>query len=91
MPTLAEIKALRGVISTKKVVKGNISPVGAMSAELNKNGRYREYNGPYEIEPDDVEQIMNTKDKLMNDNVTIHEVPLALATREQIDELFGRV
>lgn len=88
MPTLAEIKALRGNITPRRVVRGNLSPQGNMSAELNKNGRYREYTGPYEVEPTEYEQMLQTKDKALYDNVTVHEIPMGLATREQIDELF---
>lgn len=88
MPTLSEIKQLRGSLSSRRVVAGRLSNEFSVSAQLNKNGRFLAYHGPYEVYPTEYEQYLPTEDKVMNDDVTIHEIPLDLATREQIDELF---
>ena len=88
MPTLSEIKALKGSLSSRRVVSGRIQAQNKLAGQLNKNGRYREYNGPYEVYPTEYDQFLPTEDKLLTDDVTVHEIPLDLATREQIDELF---
>lgn len=88
MPTLSEIKALRGSLSPRRVVSGRVQAQNELSGQLNKNGRYREYHGPYEVYPTEYDQFLPTEDKLLTDDVTVHEIPLDLATREQIDELF---
>lgn len=38
---------------------------------------YDPYEGPYEVTPKTVEQILETKDKNMVDDVTVHEIPYA--------------
>ena len=41
-------------------------------------GSYETYDGPYEITPKvNTDQILQTKDKLMEDDMTVHEITIA--------------
>lgn len=46
------------------------------------------YEGPYVVDPDIVEKTLPTENKLMTDNVIVHEIPMRLAIRNQIDRMF---
>lgn len=43
--------------------------------ETDFNYDYNFYEGPYIITPSQQEQILNTKDKLMNNNITVESIP----------------
>lgn len=50
---------------------------------------YRDhYTGSYEVEPQQYDVILPTKDLVMDNDVTVLAVNLGLATYAQIDELF---
>lgn len=78
MQTLSTPSMLTGFLSTNKGLNGVIS----------KSIKYRDYLGPYEVEPEQYEQVLPTANKLLNKNVIVKEISLCLATTSQIDELF---
>ena len=39
------------------------------------NSNFTRYNGEYEVTPTFAEQILETKDKIMSENVTVHKIP----------------
>ena len=39
------------------------------------NSNFERYNGEYEVTPKFEEQTLETKDKIMSENVTIHKIP----------------
>lgn len=41
------------------------------------------YDGPYEIKPKHNEQILNTKDKTLKDDLTVEEIPYSEVTNPQ--------
>lgn len=43
---------------------------------------YDPYGGPYEVIPKTYEQVLATKDKNMEDDVTVHEIPYAEVVNE---------
>lgn len=47
------------------------------------------YDGDYIVIPSENEQILQTTDKLLINNVVVKEVPFDLATFGQIDRLFN--
>lgn len=57
---------LVGVLSN---TNGNL--VGSLTAPRG----YEDYIGSYEVTPSTAEQIMNTADKHLTDNIIIHEIP----------------
>lgn len=43
---------------------------------------YNPYAGPYEVIPRTLEQVLKTKDKNMEDDVTVYEIPYAEIANE---------
>lgn len=39
------------------------------------NSNFERYNGEYEVAPKFEEQFLETKDKIMSENVTVHKIP----------------
>ena len=44
---------------------------------ISRDGRLPDYEGAYEVTPRKVEQVLETKDKSMTDNVTVFAIPYA--------------
>ena len=44
---------------------------------ISRDGRLPDYEGTYEVTPRKVEQVLETKDKSMTDNVTVFAIPYA--------------
>lgn len=38
-------------------------------------GKGSEYEGSYEVTPSEEEQILNTKNKFLNNDITVHKIP----------------
>lgn len=64
----AKVKGF-GVLTAK--VNGLVSLKGSLS----KHVGYSEYNGKYEVTPKTEKQTLETKDKHLNDNITINSIP----------------
>lgn len=39
------------------------------------NSNFARYDGAYEVTPAFEEQVLDTKDKIMSENVTVHKIP----------------
>ncbi len=44
-------------------------------ATVTKGSDYEEYTGEYEVTPTTAEQVLETTDKVMTDDVTVHKIP----------------
>ena len=58
-----ETSVIPQVIATDEVI-GQVS-----------NSNFARYNGEYEVTPKFEEQTLETKDKVMSENVTVHKIP----------------
>lgn len=69
------------LIDRKVVLSGNVIPNkrlllnGALRISTSTGGVYPIYQGPYDVIPQTYEQSLETKKKLMTDNVTVEEIP----------------
>lgn len=65
-----------------------LTPILSLDVELEIGTLIKEYpsgtyDGPYEIKPKHNEQILNTKDKTMTDDLTVEEIPYSEVTNPQ--------
>lgn len=60
------------------------SPVRLRVTEqlVERHGALPWYEGPYQVTPDVEEQTLETADMAMRDDVTVHEIPYAVASNE---------
>lgn len=64
-----------------KAIFNQSGDLGATFGEVVEVVRaFNPYEGPYEVIPKTAEQILATKDKDMEDDVTVHEIPYAETT-----------
>lgn len=66
------------VITSKCIINGDIKPVyGVIEGNVINNGARiaPNYIGTYEVTPTQYEQILNTKDRRMSENVVVHPIP----------------
>lgn len=67
---------LVGVIHTDGNLVGSLYKThGTLIGSLSEPHGYKDYTGPYEVTPSTAEQIMNTEDKHLTNNIVIHEIP----------------
>ena len=67
--------SIKGVVTPKAVVIGHLSIGGG--------GRLPYYDGDYTVTPKVYEQILETQDKSMSDNVTVEAVPYSEVSNPQ--------
>lgn len=77
MSTLASIENLKGTVNANKVVSGRLSiaqkVTGSISGNV-KDHQYPVYDGPYVATPKFESQELETKDKMMKDNVEVEPI-----------------
>lgn len=61
---------------------GQNPTLGVSVAESIRGGSYPDYTGAYEITPTTEEQTLETRRRVMADNVTVHEIPYYETTNE---------
>lgn len=68
---------INGFLSGKKTITGKIRNkeqlVGSLG--ISTSGVTEQYGGEYEVTPRIVSQVLQTKQKVMTDNLTIKEIP----------------
>lgn len=71
------MSSLVGTLSAKQGMTGTLSPVGVLSGSLTIGGRatYERYDGEYEVIPSTEEQVLETANKRMTQNVVIKPIP----------------
>ena len=77
MAELSAVLTLKGAISLSgDKLQGSISADGTLSGLIGKSPlTVPNYEGEYEIRPDQEEHVMPTKGRLMHKDMTIHEIP----------------
>lgn len=77
MSTLASIEKIHGTVNTNKVVSGTltIAPkvTGSISGKIGDH-QYPVYDGPYVTTPKFESQELETKDKMMKENVEVEPI-----------------
>lgn len=61
---------------------GQNPTLGVSVAESIRGGSYPDYTGVYEITPTTEEQTLETRRRVMAENVTVHEIPYYETTNE---------
>lgn len=79
---IASKKSLKGSIASKKSIKGSITTKEKISGFVNVGGMIQQesYNGSYEITPTIEQQILQTKNKTMINDLTIKSIPYSEVT-----------
>ena len=77
MAELSAVLTLRGAISQSgDILQGCISTCGTLSGLIGKSPvTVPNYEGEYEITPDQAEHVMPTKGRLLHKDMKIHEIP----------------
>ena len=60
----------------KLTIKQQDAPI-RLSVQASQGGSGEIYTGAYEVTPNTSEQVLDTKDKVMVKDVTVHEIPYA--------------
>ncbi len=69
--------SISGRLDGSCVLHGTLSGFGQLSGTLFLPERLRQvYEGPYEAYPHTAEQVLDTKDKLMTNDITIHTISI---------------
>ena len=74
---IASKKSLKGSIASKKSLKGSITTKEKISGFVNAGGMTQQesYDGSYEVIPTIEQQILQTKNKTMVNDLTIKSIP----------------
>ena len=74
---IASKKSLKGSIASKKSLKGSITTKEKISGFVNVGGMIQQesYDGSYEVTPTIGQQILQTKNKTMVNDLTIKSIP----------------
>lgn len=74
--TLENLDNIVGSFSSNINIVGSLNSVGEIVGNLSLNGtEYTDYNGEYEITPQVESQILQTRNKIMRNNMQINEIP----------------
>lgn len=75
-------KSLKGSIASKKSLKGSITTKEKISGFVNVGGMIQQesYDGSYEVIPTIGQQILQTKNKTMVNDLTIKSIPYSEVT-----------
>ena len=80
--SIASKKSIKGSIASKKSLKGSITTKEKISGFVNVGGTIRQesYDGSYEVTPTIEQQILQTKNKTMINDLTIKSIPYSEVT-----------
>jgi hypothetical protein len=73
--TITPKNSLKATIIPRKVLRARITIAKYISAPT--------YSGPYEVIPKPVDQILNTSNKLLVDNINVKSIPYSEVTNPQ--------
>lgn len=75
-------KSIKGSIASKKSLKGSITTKEKISGFVNVGGMIQQesYDGSYEVTPTIGQQILQTKNKTMVNDLTIKSIPYSEVT-----------
>jgi hypothetical protein len=71
---------LCGTVSEESGLTGTVNSKWNVSGTVTIDGGREKYTGSYEVTPRADEQILDTANKIMSDDVTIKEIPYAEVT-----------
>jgi len=74
MSEIIPVVPLSGGISSPQELSGNIEEISSLNGNLSVDISKEPYLGPYEVEPRKIEQILETNEKVMTDNVTVNAI-----------------
>jgi len=73
--------SINGSASLSGKMHGNINLIGSVNEAMGLVGTFEKgvsfdtYDGEYEVTPSSKEQVLNTMQKMLVDNVTVHSTP----------------
>lgn len=74
-------RSLSGELNTKKKLVGNISGTASLTGDIAISNTvivdYDEFEGPYEVKPLVESQTLDTKEKLMKEDLVVLAIPYA--------------
>ncbi len=70
------------------VAKPMVERLNVIVRDVSVNLQGYPYNGPYEVIPDENEHLLPTSGKMLSHNIIVHEIPIAIAERLEIDRIF---
>ena len=72
------MEKLIGRVSGLRALKGHLSDAGSLKGYLTLPSSIHAeyYSGPYDVTPRLTEQVLETNDKTMLDDVTIYQIPI---------------
>lgn len=80
---LKENKPLIGVLVKGKKLLGSMNPKETLIGSCEKtDSSIERYDGAYEVTPSKDEELLETKNKKLIDNVTVHAVPYSEVSNE---------
>lgn len=72
-----EKKTFPGAPITIKILQEPLIKIGVLPHQIiERNGGGPKYDGSYEVTPNFEEQILETKDKIMEQDVEVHKIPV---------------
>lgn len=75
MSNLAEVGALSGALTADSTLAGTLAEAGVLEGTISQfQGNYTVYTGEYEVTPNFSEQILQTKDRRMADDITVKSI-----------------
>lgn len=67
---------LTGRLSSDGHLSGKLTPTGHLTGKLSNSKSYKPYTGEYEVIPKArIDQVLDTTDKLLTDDVVVREIP----------------
>lgn len=71
--------SLKGVVTAKQRLEGTIAGASKLTGKVNVGGTIKiepvHYEGEYEVTPSTEQKVLETKQKFMDDDVTVRKIP----------------
>jgi hypothetical protein len=81
--TISNNNKIKGVIRTGITVNGTINNCNSLIAKLETSSiSYPNYDGDYIVIPKTIEQLLETKNKITRDDITVKEIPYSEVANE---------
>ena len=81
---IVQKQTLEGIVAKKHEIVGNVSGTAKLSGDISISNTiivdYDEFEGPYEVKPLIESQTLDTKDKLMKEDLIVQAIPYAEVT-----------